>query len=377
MFNSFALEHGEYLPLELFYLHCLRRAPPAGDCIFCSFVVPLIGELFVIIETRAYARAGLLGNPSDGYFGKTISITVKNFGAHITLYESPELKIEPQEQDINEFKSIYSLIERVKIHGYYGGDRLIKAAIKTFAEYCQSNDIRLESKNFTIRYDSTIPRQVGLAGSSAIITATMRALTRFYEVEIPLELFPSVVLKAESEELGINAGLQDRVIQAYEGCVYMDFDRGQIEKKGHGQYERLAPDIFDNLYIAYKVELGKVSGTVLNDIRSRYDKGDTEVIETLQEIASLAEQGRGRLIEGDINGLNELLNRNFDLRRKIMHISESNLQLISTARECGASAKFTGSGGSVIGFYPDNETLTKLIIEMKKIKARVIKPFVF
>lgn len=377
MFNSFALEHGEYLPLELFYLHCLRWAPPAGDCIFCSFVVPLIGELFVIIETRAYARAGLLGNPSDGYFGKTISITVKNFGAHITLYESPELKIEPQEQDINEFKSIYSLIERVKIHGYYGGDRLIKAAIKTFAEYCQSNDIRLESKNFTIRYDSTIPRQVGLAGSSAIITATMRALTRFYEVEIPLELFPSVVLKAESEELGINAGLQDRVIQAYEGCVYMDFDRGQIEKKGHGQYERLTPDIFDNLYIAYKVELGKVSGTVLNDIRSRYDKGDTEVIETLQEIASLAEQGRGRLIEGDINGLNELLNRNFDLRRKIMHISESNLQLISTARECGASAKFTGSGGSVIGFYPDNETLTKLIIEMKKIKARVIKPFVF
>ena len=244
----------------------------------------------MIIETRAYARAGLLGNPSDGYFGKTISITVKNFGAHITLYESPELKIEPQEQDINEFKSIYSLIERVKIHGYYGGDRLIKAAIKAFAEYCQSHDIRLESKNFTIRYDSTIPRQVGLAGSSAIITATMRALARFYEVEIPLELFPSVVLKAESEELGINAGLQDRVIQAYEGCVYMDFDRSLIEKTGHGQYERLTPDIFDNLYIAYKVELGKVSGTVLNDIRSRYDKGDKEVIETLQEIASLAEQ---------------------------------------------------------------------------------------
>ena len=45
----------------------------------------------MIIEQRAYARAGLLGNPSDGYYGKTISITVKNFGAHITLYESPEL----------------------------------------------------------------------------------------------------------------------------------------------------------------------------------------------------------------------------------------------------------------------------------------------
>lgn len=26
-----------------------------------------------IVKTRAFARAGFLGNPSDGYFGKTIS----------------------------------------------------------------------------------------------------------------------------------------------------------------------------------------------------------------------------------------------------------------------------------------------------------------
>jgi galactokinase/mevalonate kinase-like predicted kinase len=116
---------------------------------------------------------------------------------------------------------------------------------------------------------------------------------------------------------------------------------------------------------------------VLNDIRSRYEKGDAQVIETLQEIASLAEKGKQLLIDGDLEGLNILINRNFDLRRKIMRISESNLELITTARNCGASAKFAGSGGSVVGFYNDNETLTRLIIEMKKIKARVIKPFVF
>ena len=27
------------------------------------------------VESVAYARAGLMGNPSDGYFGKTISIS--------------------------------------------------------------------------------------------------------------------------------------------------------------------------------------------------------------------------------------------------------------------------------------------------------------
>ena len=33
----------------------------------------------IIIRKRTYARAGLLGNPSDGYYGKTISIIVRNF----------------------------------------------------------------------------------------------------------------------------------------------------------------------------------------------------------------------------------------------------------------------------------------------------------
>lgn len=44
------------------------------------------------------------------------------------------------------------------------------------------------------------------------------------------------------EELGINAGLQDRVIQIYNGCVYMDFDRELMERQGHGAYEYISLD---------------------------------------------------------------------------------------------------------------------------------------
>ena len=60
----------------------------------------------MIFESRAYARAGLLGNPSDGYFGKTISIVVRNFGAHVSLYESPELQIEQQKEDDQQKRDI-------------------------------------------------------------------------------------------------------------------------------------------------------------------------------------------------------------------------------------------------------------------------------
>jgi glucuronokinase len=330
-----------------------------------------------IIETSAYARAGLLGNPSDGYFGKTIAIIVRNFGARISLYPSPELQIEPQEQDINIYRNIYHLVDSVKLTGYYGGSRLIKAAIKKFCMYAEEQKIRLESKNFTIRYHSSIPRQVGLAGSSAIITATMRALMKYYQVEIPVDILPSIVLSAEVDELGINAGLQDRVAQSYEGCVYMDFNKKIVQRENRGEYERLDPTLLPNLYLAYKTDLGKVSGAVFNDVRARFDKGDPEVVETMAAIGNLAEQGRIAINQQDKQGLHDLMNRNFDLRCKIMNISDSNRELVETARRCGASAKFTGSGGSIIGVYDNDEVLNKLVVELKKINARVIKPYIF
>ena len=331
----------------------------------------------MIIETRAFARAGLLGNPSDGYFGKTISIIVRNFGAHISLYETPELHIESMDQDLNIYKNIHDLVESVNLTGYYGASRLVKASIKKFAEYCLENDIKLYGKNFTVRYDSSIPRQVGLAGSSAIVTATFRALMKFYNVSIPEDLLPSIILATEVEELGINAGLQDRVIQVYEGCVYMDFERKNLEKKGFGKYEKLDPRLLPRLYIAYKTNLGKVSGAVFNDLKARYEKGDERALNSLNRIAALAEEGKEVIMKRDYKRLSELMNENFDERQKAMSISDSNLEMVQIARKCGASAKFTGSGGSIIGIYKDDDMLKKLIIELKAINARVIKPHIF
>jgi len=327
-----------------------------------------------MIEARAFARAGLLGNPSDGYFGKTISVIVKNFGASVLLYESPELVIEDLDADKNSFRSVHHLIDSIQQNGYYGGTRLVKAAIKKFGEYCNDESLKLDNKNFRIRYRTSIPRQVGMAGSSAIVTATMRALMSFYKVEIPNHILPSLVLSAEMDELGINAGLQDRVIQAYEGCVYMNFDKEHMEEHNYGIYKPINLQKLPKLYIAYKTKLSKVSGAVLNNIRERYDSGDSHTIETLAQIGELAEVGKTALEKGDFNLLHELINLNFDLRCKIMNVSESNKELVHVARSCGASAKFSGSGGTIIGSYTDDDMLRRLIVKLRKIDARVIKP---
>ena len=127
-----------------------------------------------LIKNQAYARVGLIGNPSDGYHGKTISLILKNFCAEVVLYEWEDVEIVWTEQDQTRFDSVQALVKDVKLHGYYGGVRLIKATIKKFVEYCESQKVKLHKKNFSVRYHSDVPRQVGLAGSSAIIVATLR-----------------------------------------------------------------------------------------------------------------------------------------------------------------------------------------------------------
>lgn len=64
--------------------------------------------------------------------------------------------------------------------------------------------------------------QTGLSGSSAIVCAALSCLLDFYMVRhlIKVEVRPNLVLNAE-KELGIVAGLQDRVAQVYGGLVYM------------------------------------------------------------------------------------------------------------------------------------------------------------
>jgi glucuronokinase len=331
----------------------------------------------IIIRKRAYARAGLIGNPSDGYHGKTISISVRNFWAEVVLYEWDTVEIVLAEDDRARFSSVADLARDVKLHGYYGGIRLIKATIKRFVDYCDRQGQALHERNFSVRYSTHIPRQVGLAGSSAIIVATLRCLMEFYGVEVPLEAQPSFVLSIEREELGIAAGLQDRVIQVYEGLVYMDFDR-RCEHEVQGfkcyHYEPLDPALLPPIYLAYHDALSEPTEVFHNDIRARFDRGEEQVVTAMQRFAVLAASARDALIERDVERLGQLLDENFNTRRSIYNLPSWQVQMVETARRCGASAKFAGSGGAIIGAYRDEAMFEQLCQAFSASAVRVIKP---
>jgi len=328
----------------------------------------------VIITTRAHARAGLLGNPSDGFYGKTIAFSIRNFAAEITLWESPELEILPSAEDRSCFASLDELTDQIAKYGYYGGVRLIKATIKKFAEFFSQRHVTLPPRNFTIRYRSNIPRLVGLGGSSAIVTATMRALMRFYDLELPKTVLPSLALSAETDELKIPAGLQDRVVQTYEGVVYMDFARRLLDKQGHGHYEPLPRKCLRNVFVAYRAELAEGSEVVHSGLRVRFERGERAVVNAMKQFAAFAEEGRQALLDGDQKTLAALIDANFDLRRKICPLNPHHVEMVETARKLAAPCKFAGSGGAVVGTYDSERQFQRLREAYKKLGCKVIKP---
>ena len=318
------------------------------------------------IKTKSYARIGLMGNPSDGYFGKTISCAITNYCVEVNLQESTTLQIVPNsELDPTQFSSLSELNQLAKRDGYYGGLRLILASCKKFKDYCDQQKIDFANKNFTISYETDIPRQVGLGGSSAIITATLKALMQFYgltDQEIPKQIQPNLVLSVETEELEIDAGLQDRVIQVYGGTVFMDFSKDLMTNQGYGNYQYLDSSLIPNLFLAY-LSQPVDSGKVHSNLKYRYQQNDQQVVTAMKTFAQYASQCKEALSHQDVDQVSHLMDQNFDLRRKILGdhvIGKENLEMINIARHCGCAAKFSGSGGAIIGLYQTQEQFEEL-----------------
>lgn len=326
------------------------------------------------VTSYSYPRAALIGNPSDGYYGKTIAFVFSNFKAQVTLTESDKLEIVPGNQDHLTYDNMEGLVKHINTYGYYGGIRLIKASCKKFYEYCEKGNIKLENKSFKVSYKSDIPNRLGLAGSSAIITAFIKAMMDFYEVDIPKPQLANLVLSVEVEELGIAAGLQDRVAQAYERPVYMDFDKKLMETRGYGEYVTFDADLLPPLYIAYLTELSEGSEVTHNDFKERYLAGNKDVLKAIEEWSVIAEAVYTRVLAGEDQGIDDLLNLNFDVRRQVMNIHPDNFKLVDLARNCGVSAKFTGSGGAIIGTCENELVYKNLTEEMANIGAVVLRP---
>jgi glucuronokinase len=286
------------------------------------------------------------------------------------------MRFVPGEVDDAMFDSPEQLVHDLRIFGYYGGIRMLKAVSKLFFEYCMEHGIEIPRRNFTAEYKINVPRLVGLSGSSAICSAMLKALMKFYDVTIPEKYAPTLCLEAERDELGINCGYQDRVIQMYNGLVFMDFDKAYLEEHGYGRYERLSPSLLPNMYISYDPNRAEESGKAHKKVKKLFEQKRPDVISAMSEFADIAQKGRDALVAGRKGELAALVDANFNLRDSIFNVSEENRRMVMVARNAGASAKFAGSGGAIVGTYEDDAHFERLSAALSEIGCRTLRPVI-
>ena len=321
----------------------------------------------------AYPRATLIGNPSDGFGGKTIAFVFSDFHAEVQLEEHDRIQILPGLVDHLDWNELSSFRSSVSSMGYYDGLRLLKAALLVFTKYCDEQKIALHNRGFKLSYTTNIPLLLGLSGSSAIITACLRALGVWYEIKLESWQLADLTWRVETEELRIPAGLQDRVAQAYNYPVFMDFDKGHFNDNPYGKYKKL-PVPLNNIYIAYSNRLAKGAGKLHGELLERFESGDTQVLEAMESWKSLTVTFREALEKGDFDKMNECINTNFDIRNKLVNLHPDHVELVMLARKSGASAKFSGSGGAIIGMYKDAQMLKRLKSDLAQADVNILLP---
>ena len=81
------------------------------------------------LVATAYSRVGLLGNPSDGYGGKAIAVSIRDWSAQVTLESSDVFEIVPGASDHLRFDSVLEAGHRFADVGSEDGLRLVRKGV--------------------------------------------------------------------------------------------------------------------------------------------------------------------------------------------------------------------------------------------------------
>lgn len=320
----------------------------------------------------AHARAGLLGNPGDGYGGKALATPILDFEARVTVERAARFELRPHPGDGLRYGSLGAAVRAFAGGGSEDALRLLRAAVRRFWTLAGAPDPEQGAwaEGLALRYETTIPRQVGLAGSSALIVATLRALAgRFALAPEPFDLAESA-LAAEVEDLGIAAGPMDRIVQSYGQVVVMELAPPRTPRG----VRRLDPALLPPLFLAWSPLRTKSSGRLHAPLRERWERGDPDVLEVIHELRELVDRGVRSLEDGDVAGFADAVSRNFELRSRIFPIHEGDREMVELADRHGCAAKLAGSGGAIIGVVPQGADPQRLEAAFRARRLPFLRP---
>ena len=261
------------------------------------------------------ARAGLAGNPSDAYGGAAVAVPIAALAATVEVVDAPALHVD----------------------GPPDGARLVGAALTRLARH-----VGREDDAVTVRWSTTIPREVGLAGSSALVVATMRALSARWELSVPPLELAHLALAVEVEDLGIAAGLMDRAVQAFGAPVLVDGDDARA-------LTVTRPPTF---IVAWRAASAGSSHGVHGPLRERFRAGEAVVVQAMERLAGLGRSAAAALERGDHDELATCMRATWAERCALGIVGAETAAMVDALARLDVAATSAGSGGAVVGVLP-------------------------
>src|SRR5688500_10454005 len=121
-----------------------------------------------MIRTSAPGRAGIVGNPTDGYGGTVISSSLAE-RASVTLAPADAMVLE-----VCGHEETIQTRDDLRLNGSYTD--IAKAVLTMF-------EGAVLDHRFHLQATTTVPMRAGLAGSTAMIAAILGAVLRQLEIE--------------------------------------------------------------------------------------------------------------------------------------------------------------------------------------------------
>ena len=292
-----------------------------------------------MIEASAPGRFGVAGNPSDMYGGAVISCsTLERAGCRIDTESDGVVVCLGDCEETIRFRSDLDLT---------GGPLDLPKAALTAAHIDP-----VSTPGFRLDAFTDIPRQSGLAGSTALFAAILGALNDFLGRRTNPYRIAETVRAAEFDIMKTLCGFQDAYMVVFGGMHFMDFRGKSVKCNSADQspYATMEPlHAFQPDGIPVLVAFTGVmhhSGQAHASLFDRYSSGDPEARCAAEEFANYARFAKRAILDREWDQLARYMNLNQELIRKVQPQNPANEKLIDAAMSAGAlAAKLAGAGG--------------------------------
>lgn len=307
-----------------------------------------------MIRASAPGRAGVIGNPTDGYGGTVVSIS---------LAQRATVRLAPADATVLTVCGESAQISGTRDLRLDGGyTDVAKAVLTTFGT-------ALKGRSFHLEAETAIPMRAGLAGSTAMLVAILGAVLRWIELPLNRWEIAEAARKIEFDVMKVTCGFQDQYMAVFGGLNCMDF-RGKAPGSEtpdpvFAMVEPLAPYVPELPLLLANTGVAHHSGQHHKPLRERWIEGDRAVVDGYERLQTLAREGKKALLQADWECLGAMMNEQHAIQRELGGSGEANERLIRAALEVGAwGAKLAGAGGggTIALLHPDPEAAAEQLL---------------